>query len=67
MKHAVVNGTIASALGVVIGGTWWPLIGTAGAAGYTWWLYDKALKKAESTGSVGFQSPSGLGWKGLAW
>ena len=67
VKHAVVNGVLASGAGVVIGGTWWPLIGTAVAAVYTWWLYDKALRKAEATGSVGWQSPTGLGWKRAAW
>jgi hypothetical protein len=67
VKHAVVNGTIASGLGVLIGGTWWPLIGTSLAAVYTWWLYDKALNKSVQTGSVAFGSSSGLGWKGLAW
>ncbi len=67
VKHAIVNGTIASGLGVVIGGMWWPLIGTSMAAAYTWWLYDKALRKAALSGSVGWESPSGQGWKGLPW
>lgn len=67
VKHAIVNGSIASGLGVVIGRQWWPLIGTAGAAAYTWWLYDKALKKAGETGSVGWETPTGRGWTGLAW
>lgn len=67
VRHALLNGAIASGLGVIIGGTWWPLIGTAGAGVYTWWLYDKALAKAQDTGSVGWESPSGRGWKGLPW
>ena len=67
VKHAVVNGALASGAGVLIGRTWWPLIGTAIAAVYTWWLYDQALGKAEVTGSVGFQSPSGMGWGRAAW
>jgi hypothetical protein len=67
VKHAVVNGALASGAGVLIGRTWWPLIGTALAAAYTWWLYDKALNRASATGSIGFQSPTGQGWKGLGW
>lgn len=67
VKHAMVNGALASGAGVVIGGTWWPLIGTAAAAAYTWWIYDKALKKAEVTQSVGFQSSTGQGWKQAKW
>lgn len=67
VRHAVLNGTIASGLGVLVGGTWWPLIGTTGAAAYTWWLYDRALAKAELSQSVSWQSPTGHGWKALAW
>lgn len=67
VRHAVVNGVLASGAGVLIGRTWWPLIGTAAAAVYTWRLYDKALAAAEQSGSVGFQSPSGRGWGGLKW
>lgn len=67
VRHAVVNGSLASGAGVLIGGTWWPLIGTAIAAAYTWWLYERALNRAQATGSVAWQSPSGLGWKGLSW
>ena len=67
VKHAAVNGALASGAGVLIGGTWWPLIGTAIAAAYTWWIYDRALHTAEVTQSVGFQSPSGRGWGMAGW
>jgi hypothetical protein len=67
VKHAVVNGVVASGAGVLIGRTWWPLIGTAAAAVYTWWIYDQALARAEQTGSVAFQSPSQTGWKRAGW
>jgi hypothetical protein len=67
VKHAVVNGVLASGAGVLIGGMWWPLIGTAAAAAYTWWIYDQALRKAEVTQSVGFQSPTNRGWGKAAW
>jgi len=67
VKHAIVNGAGASAIGVAIGGVWWPLIGTAAAAAYTWWLYDRALTKAAQTGSAGWADSTGLGWKGLSW
>jgi hypothetical protein len=67
VKHAVVNGVLASGAGVLIGGMSWPLIGTAAAAAYTWWIYDQALRKAEVTQSVGFQSPTNRGWGKAAW
>lgn len=67
VKHAVVRGVLASGAGVVIGGMWWPLIGTTFGAVDTWLIYNQALARAEKTNSVSFQSPSGLGWKGAAW
>jgi hypothetical protein len=67
VKHAMVNGVLASGAGVLIGGTWWPLIGTAVAGAYTWWIYYRALARAEITQSVAFQSPTGQGWKRAAW
>lgn len=67
VKHAMVRGMLASGAGVLIGGMWWPLIGTAAGAVDTWLIYDHALKKAEATGSVSFQSPTGYGWKKAAW
>jgi hypothetical protein len=46
---------------------WWPLIGTTIAAADLWLTYNGALRRSEQTGSVGWQSSSGQGWKGLAW
>ena len=67
VRHAIVTGSAASGVGAVIARSWMPVIGTAAAAGYTYWLYEQALGKAQKSGSVSFQSPSGEGWKGLSW
>lgn len=67
VRMTVLRGVLVTGAGVVITGTWYPLIGTTIAATDTWWTYNRALARAEQTGSVGFQSPSGQGWKGLAW
>jgi len=67
VRKTVLRGAIISGAGVVISGMWWPLIGTAIAAGDLWWTYNGALERSVETGSVGWQSPSGQGWKGLAW
>lgn len=67
VKRTVVRGTLVSGAGVAISGMWWPLIGTAIAAGDLWLTYNGALGRAAQTGSVDWASPSGQGWKGLGW
>jgi hypothetical protein len=67
VRKTIVRGVAVSGGGVIISGMWWPLIGTTIAAADTWWTYHQALAKAEQTGSVSFQSPTGQGWRGLSW
>jgi hypothetical protein len=67
VRHAIVCGSAASGVGAVIARSWMPVIGTGLAAGYTYYLYEGALNKAQASGSVSFQSPSGQGWKKLSW
>jgi hypothetical protein len=67
VRKTVVRGAAVSYAGVLISGMWWPLIGTAIAAADLWLTYNGALNRSEKTGSVGWQSPSGQGWRGLAW
>ena len=67
VRKTVVRGALVSGAGVLISGMWWPLIGTAIGAVDLWLTYNGALSRSEETGSVSWQSPSGYGWKGLAW
>lgn len=67
VKRTVARGALVSGTGVIISGVWWPLIGTAIAAGDLWLTYNGALNRSEETGSVGWQSASHEGWKGLGW
>lgn len=67
VRKTVVRGVAVSYAGAVISGMWWPLIGTAIAAVDMWWTYEQALNTAEKTGSVGWASSSGTGWKRLPW
>jgi formate hydrogenlyase subunit 3/multisubunit Na+/H+ antiporter MnhD subunit len=67
VKKTAARGMVVSGAGVLITGVWWPLIGTAIAATDLWLTYNGALGRSEKNGSVSFQSPSGDGWKGLAW
>ena len=67
VKMTVLRGAVISGFAVAISGMWWPMMGTTLAAADTWLVYDRALRKAEASGSTGFQEPSGRGWRGLAW
>lgn len=67
VKKTIIRGTLVSGGGVIISGMWWPLIGTAIAAADLWWTYNGALGRAEQSGSVAWQSPSGQGWGRAAW
>ena len=67
VRKTIVRGVVISYAGAVISGMWWPLIGTAIAAGDMWWTYEQALNTAQQTGSVGWTSPSQQGWRRLEW
>jgi hypothetical protein len=67
VKKTAARGALVSGAGVLISGMWWPLIGTAIGAADLWLTYNGALTRSEQSGSVGFQSPSGQGWKELGW
>jgi hypothetical protein len=48
--HATIIGNGAAFAGVLIGGSWLPIAGSATATVYVWWLYNKwALGKAQRT------------------
>jgi len=67
VKRTVARGALVSGAGVLISGMWWPLIGTAIGAGDLWLTYNAALNRSVDDGTVGWESPSHRGWKGLAW
>lgn len=67
VKKTVVRGALVSGAGVLISGMLWPLIGTTIGAVDLWLTYNGALNRSVATGSVAWQSPSGRGWRGLAW
>lgn len=65
--HATVIGNGAAAAGMLIGGTWLPLAGSAAATVYVWWLYNswalgKATKTTPGQGGQDTQGSSSLSW-----
>jgi hypothetical protein len=57
MEYVMHSIAITSFFGVssaVIAKSWWPVIGTALADGYMFWLYNRALQRGASSGSTGW-------------
>lgn len=48
---AFYNGTAA-----VLAQSWWPILGWALASGYMYWLYTRALRRAQESGSTDWDS-----------
>lgn len=65
--HATIIGNGAAAAGMLIGGSWLPLAGSAAATVYVWWLYKrwamgKARQPTPGTGGQGGTGSGGLSW-----
>jgi hypothetical protein len=65
--HAAGYSTIYCVAAGVVAGSWWPVFGALVNNAYLWWLYRGAAQRGAQTGSLGWQSQTGQGWKGLAW
>jgi len=53
--HAVGFSMIYAIASAYIAKSYWPIVGAALANGYLVWLYERALNRAQSTGSRGWQ------------
>ena len=54
VTHSVI---VSSAIGVasaIVGKSWWPIFGTAATNAYLFWIYDRALKRGATAGSIGW-------------
>jgi hypothetical protein len=57
MEYVMHSIAITSFFGIsstVIAKSWWPVIGTALADGYMFWLYNRALQRGAKAGSTGW-------------
>jgi hypothetical protein len=54
VAHSVLISTFYAVIASLIAGNWWALIGAAIANVYMWWLYHRALRRAQATGSKGW-------------
>lgn len=54
VMHAVVYSTVYSVAAAAIAETWWPILGSAVANVYLFWLYERALKRGRMAGTDGW-------------
>jgi hypothetical protein len=54
--HAIAVTSFYGFAGSIIGHNWWPIIGTVVANAYMYWLYMRALGRAQSRGSTTWES-----------
>lgn len=67
LAHSTGNGAVIAMIAAYVSKRWWPLIGAGLGIGYAWWIYQRALKRATSTESVGWGSGQDLGLKKAPW
>lgn len=61
--QAIFLGNGVALAGSLIGGNWLPIAGSGAASVYCWWLYDKAIKRAETADQTSRGSKSSsLSW-----
>lgn len=53
--HAIGFSTIYAAASAYIAHSWWPLIGSGVANAYLWWLYERAFRRGNESGSTGWR------------
>lgn len=52
--HSLAVTAFYSGAAALLAGSWWPVIGWALASGYMYWLYVRALQRAQDSGSTGW-------------
>jgi hypothetical protein len=66
VRHAIIVSSAFAVASAFISGTWWPIVGSAVANGYLYWLYERALGRGEDTGTTGWGQTANVG-KALNW
>ncbi len=51
VRHAIGFSMVYAAVSAAIAGSAWPLVGSAVANGYLYWLYERALRRGAAAGS----------------
>ena len=48
--HALAVSGVYDGISAIIAKSWWPILGWGANAAYLWWLYDRAIQKAQAAG-----------------
>lgn len=67
LAHSTANGAVIAGIASWVSRRWWPVIGAGLGITYAWWIYQRALRRATNSESVGWGSGQDLGLKGLSW
>lgn len=67
LAHSTANGGVIALIAAYVSRSKWPLVGAGLGIGYAWWIYQRALRRAGNSESVGWGSGHDLGLKGLSW
>lgn len=55
VRHAIILTAVTNGIGAVVARNPWPLMGSAVACGYMYWLYERAVRRGMDAGSNGWE------------
>jgi hypothetical protein len=67
LAHSTANGAVIALIASAVSRRWYPLLGASLGIGYAWWIYQRALRRAVASESVGWGSGKDLGLKKAPW
>jgi hypothetical protein len=67
LAHSTGNGAVIALIAAWVSRNKWPLIGAGIGIAYAWWIYNRALGRAERAGSVGWGTGNDMGLKKAPW
>ena len=67
VRHALVITSVSAVITGLIAKSWWPVFGMVLADGYMFWLYERALNRAASSGSTEWRNQGGTRTQGMAY
>ena len=67
LAHSTGSGAVMAGFASWVAGSWWPVVGASVGIAYAWWIYTRALRRAESSESMGWGTGQDTGLKGLRW
>jgi hypothetical protein len=67
LAHSTISGALMAGLASWVAKSWWPITGGVAGITYAWWIYTRALRRAQSSESTGWGTGKDLGLKRANW